>query len=70
MSGRYVIGDGPAPDWLKVRMMLYLRADGAVGYEIYGRYRTWTAQKGDAVERTESGDVRVHNNGGEAGCIE
>lgn len=39
--------------------MLYLRPDGAVGYEIFGRYRNWTAQKGDTVEKTASGDVRV-----------
>ncbi len=57
--GAYILGSGRAPDWLKERMMLYLRPDGAVGYEIFGRYRNWTAQKGDTVTRTESGDVRV-----------
>ena len=56
---KWKVGSGRAPDWIKERLMLYLRADGAVGYEIQGRGLTLHAKKGDVVTMKDNGDIKV-----------
>lgn len=46
---RYVIGTSPVPEWLKNRLMPYLRYDGETGYEFIGRIKNFELQAGDTL---------------------
>lgn len=55
----WIVGSGPAPDWLKDRLRLFHKLDGGVGLEVCGRLRDFVVDKGDTVMLKSSGYVAV-----------
>ena len=49
MEREYIIGTKPIPAWCRDRLMPYMKADGSVGWEFYGKHRSYDLDVGDAL---------------------
>ena len=55
---KYIIGDTLAPYWCKRYLMLYRKKDGSIGYEFFGKNKSYELEKGDCLLYDE-GKIKV-----------
>ncbi len=59
MMNYFKFGSGKIPDWMADRVMMFCRADGSVGYELWGKYANYTLRPGDVIVRDDCGRIKL-----------
>ena len=49
MGDKYIVGTEPIPAWCRGWLMPYQKLDGAIGWEFYGKRRSYELSKGDVL---------------------
>lgn len=45
----YILGQGPAPDWCRDKLMAYQKTNGTTGFFFYGTWKDFELKHGDKL---------------------